>query len=63
VDIPLTQRDLADTMGLTTVHVNRVLQRLRREDLLELSRKHFRILDFERLSELSGFNPRYLRLK
>jgi CRP-like cAMP-binding protein len=63
VDIPLTQRDLADTMGLTMVHTNRVLQRLRREGLLEWSRQHFRILDFQRLAGLSGFDPHYLRLK
>ncbi len=62
VDVPLTQAELADTMGLTVVHVNRVLQRFRREGLLNWSRRHFHILDFERLATLSGFDPRYLRL-
>ncbi len=63
VDVPLTQVELADTMGLTVVHVNRVLQRFRREGLLNWSRRHFQILDFERLATLSGFDPRYLRLQ
>lgn len=63
VDVPLTQADLADTMGLTVVHVNRVLQRFRREGLLNWSRRHFHILDFERLATLSGFDPRYLRMQ
>lgn len=62
IDIPLTQRELADTMGLTVVHVNRILQRLRKEGLLNWSRQHFRILDFQRLAQLSGFDPHYLRL-
>jgi CRP-like cAMP-binding protein len=63
ITIPLTQRELADTMGLTIVHVNRVLQRFRSEGLLGWSRQHFRILDFERLAHLSGFDSHYLRLK
>jgi CRP-like cAMP-binding protein len=62
VDVPLTQVDLADTIGLTTVHVNRVLQRFRRERLLDWSRHRFEILDFERLAHESEFNPRYLGL-
>ncbi len=35
---PLTQEQLADVLGLTSVHVNRVLQRLRRESLVVFSR-------------------------
>lgn len=63
VSLPLTQVDLADTVGLTMVHVNRILQRFRREGLLNWSRQHFHILNFQRLADLSGFNPGYLRLK
>lgn len=60
--IPLTQIDLADTMGLTVVHVNRILQRFRREGLLNWSRRHFDILDRSRLEHLAEFDPAYLRL-
>ena len=63
VDVPLTQVELADTMGLTVVHVNRVLQRFRRDGLLNWSRRHFHILDFHRLATMSGFDPRYLHLQ
>jgi CRP-like cAMP-binding protein len=62
VHIPLTQIDLADTMGLTVVHVNRILQRFRSEDLLKWSRRHFDIIDRPRLEHLAGFDPAYLGL-
>ncbi len=60
--IPLTQIELADTMGLTVVHVNRILQRFRHEGLLNWSRRHFDILDYPQLAHLAGFDPSYLRL-
>jgi CRP-like cAMP-binding protein len=61
-DFPLTQNDLADATGLTSVHVNRTLQELRRDGLIELERKQLQILDLERLAEVSMFNPNYLHL-
>ncbi len=60
--IPLTQIDLADTMGLTVVHVNRMLQRFRHEGLLNWSRRHVEILDYPKLEYLAGFDASYLRL-
>lgn len=62
IDLPLTQQDLADTMGLTPIHVNRILQQLRAEGLVELNHRKLRIPDIERLSAMSGFNPNYLHL-
>lgn len=61
-NIPLTQIDLADTLGLTLVHVNRIMQRFRREGLIHWSRKHFDVLDYPRLRDLAGFDPAYLRV-
>lgn len=61
-DFPLTQNDLADATGLTAVHVNRTLQELRRDGLIELERKHLRILDLDRLTDVAMFNPNYLHL-
>src|SRR3954451_3403825 len=61
-DFPLTQADLADATGLTSVHVNRTLQELRRDGLIELERKQLHILDLPRLIEVSMFNPNYLHL-
>jgi CRP-like cAMP-binding protein len=61
-DFPLTQNDLADATGLTPVHVNRMLQELRRDGLIELERKQLHIVDLERLMGVSMFNPNYLHL-
>ena len=58
--MPLTQSELADTTGMTTVHVNRSLQKLRNDGLIVLKDGSLTILDFERLAELSGFNDVYL---
>lgn len=59
-DFPLTQNDLADATGLTSVHVNRTLQELRRDGLIELERKQLQILDMPHLMDLAMFNPNYL---
>lgn len=61
-DFPLTQTDLAEATGLTSVHVNRMLQDLRRDGLIELERKQLRIPDLPRLMDVSMFNPNYLHL-
>lgn len=61
-DFPLTQNDIADATGLTSVHVNRTLQELRRDGLIELERKQLQILDLERMMDVAMFNPNYLHL-
>lgn len=58
--LPLTQEQLADALGLTSVHVNRTLQRLRAEGLVALRNRTLTILDTERLSEVAGFDAGYL---
>lgn len=61
-ELPLTQTDLGDTLGLTPVHVNRVLQRLRADGLIELSRGVLNIPDVPRLMSVTAFEPNYLHL-
>jgi CRP-like cAMP-binding protein len=61
-ELPLTQTDLADTMGMSSVHMNRVLQQLRSEKLIEFQQHNLVILDFERLRKFGNFNPNYLHL-
>ncbi len=61
-ELPITQNELGDTTGLTGVHVNRVLQRLRADGLITWRNQKLVILDADRLRELSGFNPNYLHL-
>ncbi len=59
-DLPMTQTDLADALGLSTVHVNRSLQELRGRRLIGLRAKRLTILDREALAELAMFDPAYL---
>ena len=61
-DFPLTQTDIADATGLTAVHVNRTLQELRRDKLIELDRRRLNIPDLQRLMEAAMFNANYLHL-
>lgn len=60
--LPLTQGDLADLTGMTAVHVNRTLQQLRAEGLIEFTRGKLVVPDFQVLADLADFDPAYLRL-
>jgi CRP-like cAMP-binding protein len=60
--LPLTQVELAETLGLSSVHVNRTLQELRRQKLITLEGGTLTIQDLEALKEVSFFNPDYLHL-
>jgi CRP-like cAMP-binding protein len=62
-DLPLTQNELGDTLGLSTVHVNRVLQDLRREGLITLRGSALRIPDTRALQAAGEFDPAYLHLR
>ena len=64
-EIPLTQSVLADATGLTPVHVNRVLKRLRVEKVMDLRSGSLTILDPGKLARIAGFDEDYLhgRLK
>ena len=59
-ECPLTQYHLADALGLSAVHVNRVLRHLREEGLLVFRRKRVEIQDLKRLKALAGFDNSYL---
>jgi len=61
-ELPFTQPDLADTTGMTSVHVNRALRELRQSRLIELQHRHLMILDLPRLQQLAEFKPGYLHL-
>jgi len=62
IDLPLTQTELADTLGLTPVHVTRVLQSMRRDKLLILEHRQLTLLDIDRLACVAQFNKDYLHL-
>ncbi|WP_161495791.1 Crp/Fnr family transcriptional regulator [Bradyrhizobium japonicum] len=59
-EFPLTQRELGDILGLSTVHVNRVLQQLRSSKLVDLSRGRLIIRDRAGLYQAAEFDPAYL---
>lgn len=58
--LPLTQDDLADALGLSTVHVNRTLRKLRSEQLIATGANQIRILDMKGLERTAGFDAGYL---
>lgn len=60
---PITQVDIADALGLTNVHVNRVLQELRSQKLIALRGRTLVIEDWDALTEAAEFDPVYLHLK
>ena len=59
-ELPMTQEQLADAVGLTSVHVNRVLKQLGEEGLIERDRRNISIVDWTRMREVGDFNERYL---
>ena len=62
-DLPLTQAELGDALGISTVHVNRSLQDLRGEELITLQAGSVAVLDWDRLKEAGEFDPTYLHLR
>ena len=61
-DLPMTQEQLADAVGLTSVHVNRVLRQLAEEQLIVRERRSVRIRDWQQMRAAGDFNERYLHL-
>jgi CRP-like cAMP-binding protein len=59
--IPLTQELIGDILGLSVPHVNRVLRRLREDNLVVVEDQRVTIKDLDALAELADFEPGYLR--
>lgn len=62
IPFPATQTHLADMTGLTPVHVNRSLQGLRRERIVDLRARQIHVLDWERMTQIGDFDSDYLRI-
>jgi CRP-like cAMP-binding protein len=60
IDLPLSQVQLADAMGMTPVHINRVLKELREAGAMEIRRGHLSITDPVKLVHIAGFDENYL---
>jgi CRP-like cAMP-binding protein len=61
--LPLTQEQLSQCLGLTPVHLNRVLQDLRGRGTITLGRKRLAIDDLPQLQEIAEFEADYLFLE
>ena len=59
--LPLTQTELGDALGLTTVHVNRVMATLLERKLMGMNQRKMCLLDLPRLQEIAGIEEGYLR--
>jgi CRP-like cAMP-binding protein len=62
IPFPLTQQDLADATGMTPVHVNRIVQELRADGLIEWKDKVLSVLSPKKLKEAAQFEASYLHL-
>ena len=61
--LPFTQPELGDILGLSSVHVNRVLQGLRSDNLVRWQDQSITILNWDGLSRLAEFDSTYLSLQ
>lgn len=61
-ELPMTQEQLADAVGLTPVHVNRTLKSLEADGLITRNRRQVSFPDWQRMREVADFTQRYLHL-
>jgi CRP-like cAMP-binding protein len=59
-EMPLTQEQIGEALGITAVHANRVIKQLRQEGIVELHRGRVTVLDEAKFQELADFDRRYL---
>ena len=60
--LPMTQAELADALGLTPVHLNRVIRALETDGLINRSKRDISFPNWERMRDMADFNERYLHL-
>jgi CRP-like cAMP-binding protein len=61
-EMPLTQEQIGEALGITAVHVNRVIKQLRQEGIVEFNRGRVSVLNETKFEELADFDDRYLHL-
>lgn len=61
-ELPMTQEQIGDATGLTSVHVNRTIKALAAEGIIDHSGRWIAIRDWNDIREVGDFNPLYLHL-
>ena len=61
-ELPVSQEQMGDMLGLTSVHINRTLQKLGDEGAIDRDRRWVTIRDWARLARIGDFDPTYLHL-
>ena len=59
-ELPITQEQISDIIGVTPMHVGRVLKELSREGLIDRANRHIKVVDEEKLKLTGDFKPTYL---
>lgn len=62
-DLPLTQHQMADVLGLTNVHVNRTLRRLKERGAAHAAYRTIHVTDWDLLTSIGDFHPAYLHFR
>jgi DNA-binding Lrp family transcriptional regulator len=62
-ELPMTQEQLGDAVGLTPVHVNRTLKTLEKEGLISRTKRAVGFPNWTELRRAGDFNQRYLHLE
>ena len=60
LEFPVRQAEIADALGLSTVHVNRTMKSLSRDRLISYRNQSITILNWQALQTVGQFNPAYL---
>jgi len=61
-EFPITQEQLADSVALTSVHVNRTLMKLEADGLITRNRRMITVVDWRKMIVEADFEPRYLHI-
>ncbi|MBR0690231.1 Crp/Fnr family transcriptional regulator [Bradyrhizobium manausense] len=59
-EMPLTQEQIGEALGITAVHANRVIKQVRQDGIVEFNRGRVTVLDERKFQELADFDGRYL---
>jgi len=59
-EMPLTQEQISEALGITPVHANRIIRQLRDDGIVDINRGRVTVLNEAKLADLAQFDDRYL---